>query len=72
MRKDRSITSVSFGKPGIFIRYGDGEEQRIGDPIRVLALGQGLQDKLAYTVLELVKFCSNNARALENDLNWGR
>jgi hypothetical protein len=53
MAKDRNIPSVIFRKAGIFIRYGDGEEQRIGDPIRVLALGQGLQDKLAYTVLEL-------------------
>ena len=53
MAKDRNLPSVSFRKAGIFIRYGDGEEQRIGDPIRVLALGQGLQDKLAYTVLEL-------------------
>ena len=52
-RKTEISPQFSFRKAGIFIRYGDGEEQRVGDPIRVLALGIGLQDKLAYTVLEL-------------------
>jgi putative DNA primase/helicase len=53
MAKDRNILSVIFRKSGIFIKYGHGEELHIGDPIRVLALGTGIQDKLAYTVLEL-------------------
>ena len=54
MAKDPKVNSVSFKKDGVFIHYGDGEAQRVGDPIRVLALGQGLQDKLSYTVLELM------------------
>ena len=36
MSKKQSAPSVIFRKTGIFIRYGDGEEQRVGDPIREL------------------------------------
>jgi putative DNA primase/helicase len=54
MAKNHKVSSVSFKKDGVFIQYDDGEAQRVGDPIRVLAVGQGLQDKLTYTVLELM------------------
>ncbi len=52
MAKNRNTPSVRFRKTGIFVDYDDGQ-RRIGDPIRVLALGHGLQDQLSYTVLEL-------------------
>lgn len=54
MTKNNKVKSVSFKKHGVFIQYDDGDAQRVGDPIRVLAVGQGLQDKLTYTVLELM------------------
>ena len=60
MRRDRNISSIRFRKTGIFVYYRDGEEEGIGDPIRVLALGQGLQDGLSYIVLEL----------LDRDMRW--
>lgn len=53
MSKKPSIASVSFRKGGIVMRYSDGKEERIGDPISVVALGRGLQDGISYTVLEL-------------------
>jgi putative DNA primase/helicase len=53
MSKKPATPSIKFRKTGIFIKYGDDEERRIGDPIYVLAIGQGIQDKLSYTVLQL-------------------
>ena len=53
MTKKPNVSSINFTKEGIFIHYDDGNKQRIGDPIRVLALAEGIQDKLSYTVLEL-------------------
>lgn len=53
MLKKPATPSIKFRKTGIFIKYGDDEERRIGDPIYVLAIGQGIQDKLSYTVLQL-------------------
>ncbi len=55
MAKDQNgnIREVEFKRNGIFLKYGRRDLQRIGDPIHVWALGKGLQDGLAYTMLEL-------------------
>ena len=65
MTKNRKVNSVSFKKDGVFIQYDGGEARRVGDPIRVLAVGQGLQDKLTYTVLELMDRDKKWRRAVE-------
>jgi putative DNA primase/helicase len=51
--KRPTIISTEFLKKGILVGYDDGRKKLVGDPICVLALGKGLQDKLAYTVLQL-------------------
>jgi hypothetical protein len=51
--KRPTIPSTEFLKTGILVGYADGRKELVGDPICVLALGQGLQDKLSYTVLQL-------------------
>ena len=67
MTKHCNINSVSFKKNGVFFHYDDDEAQRVADPIRVLAVGKGLQDKLSYTVLELMdrdgKWCKAVVRS---------
>ena len=54
MTTNRNTPPITFTKEGVFIHYGDKDKERIGDPIRVMAVGNGLQDKLSYTVLELM------------------
>ena len=51
--KTPAITAVKFTKSGILAIYDNGHKQRIGDPVNVIALAAGIQDKLAYTVLKL-------------------
>jgi putative DNA primase/helicase len=51
-KKRATISSVEFLKKGVFIVYDNGRKQLIGDPINVLALGTGIQDNIAYTVIE--------------------
>lgn len=53
MSRHQNFISLSFRKAGIFVRYLNGKEERIGDPIDVVALGKGLQDGISYTVLVL-------------------
>ncbi len=51
--QNRNIPEVEFKQNGIFIKYGRRDLQRVAEPIRVVALGEGLQDKISYTVLQL-------------------
>jgi putative DNA primase/helicase len=57
--KRPTITSVKFLKEGIRVVYDDGQEIQVGDPINVTALGTGIQDGAAYTV---IKFKDRDAR----------
>ena len=52
MSKQPKITSVKFPREGIVVFYDDGREKLVGDPIHVLALGTGIQDNAAYTVIQ--------------------
>lgn len=53
MPRHLDFLTLTFQKAGIFGFYRNGEKERIGDPICVFALGQGLQDRLSYTALTL-------------------
>src|SRR5450759_331263 len=57
--KRPTITSVKFLKEGIRVVYDDGQEIQVGDPINITALGTGIQDGAAYTV---IKFKDRDAR----------
>ena len=57
--KRPTITAVKFHKEGIRVVFDDGLEMHAGDPITVTALGTGIQDDAAYTV---IKFKNRNGR----------
>jgi putative DNA primase/helicase len=48
------IVAVEFTSKGIIAVYDDRHKSRIGDPIRVKALGTCIQDGAAYTVLQFL------------------
>ena len=52
MTKQQKIASIEFLKEGIVAVYDGGRKKLVGDPIHVIALGTGIQDNVAYTVIQ--------------------